>query len=1079
MYANRTEQDRQKELLRKRMEQQQEEREQKHDGSIEKLYQLISQGNKRIGDQRKDKAILIMGETGAGKSTLALLFAGKALRAVNKAGSLVVEEVNPEATGSEDGDIVKISHKKVSQTKIPSQVTSESGLVVWDCPGFGDLGREPIQDIANAFYIQRLFETSKELKLVLAVSWYDMQGRSGQLLKIVDHFVKLFKDIKEIRHSVSLVATQVPSHVTTENIKEIIDAILEDNQSIEARSRQMLGYLTSSIAIFYTPTAVGVLEKMVGALPSASGASVKENPILSSIEGNTNYLRTNAGAANVVISQTSEKLANDLFTTSNAQLLDLLRDVAQKISQICQKINSKGNEIKIESGYFEVAYNFLGKVLTGTDQRRYATPSYKELLNLNCIITFESFCEFMTKPQQDIQRWLINIDEKVTDVTNALKQYYEQIPILDAQIKEKIKYVQFLSKVWSGQLVQQKNYISVFSECARAVNQAAQKGVESLDVKKNEPGLEYYQAVIKFLNKYPQITACIEKNKLAQYEMGKIYHNMNNYDMAAKCYIESIRLEEEIAKKNNPYQSPHSYYQQPQNISPLFYGAYNVPVASTTQNSPYLAKDLDNPYRKLDAIYFAIKDKDIKKISIDKELAKKLLEFNLQVLKKLIEEKIIKYINDYIGARRYREEFLDEKDDPQLVFFDNLRLLLNTFENIASNYSTLKAKLNTISSILNKDCTITPVRTDRSATVCESIYSFDSEDPLEIKKLHAQIDYIVFLQTASNMTDTSTQLSSLFNAKTIDEALLNKLKSIQLNTQEKSEYYNRIIKQVSSYPNDKDCVRLNAHANLCLAKQSTNNMDKIKFYKNAIAKNDQLLELCKRRDTGYYAQYSIKREACETLGDIYFQQGSFKEAIEQFKLIDSHIKVKTCYKKLLEANQNPQGVREQFADYLSTKGMFDSALDYYHEVLSLSADRDTHIRINNKMYVMLDTKGNKWSEYKTRASNIESNYIVYSVANSVHDNPLIAVLPNLKAKPSDLNKLLTMTDFMVKNGQRDLVEYLVNTYQDEELFAQIQRYYASSSVPYNGQSLHSYQRSIKNDSNDNVVTPVAESTFKI
>ena len=99
------------------------------------------------------------------------LFAGKDLEAVQgPEGDFVID-------AKEKIEGVNISHDKVSETKIPMKVKSESGLVVWDCPGFADIGRDPMQDIANAFYVQRLIDTTKELKFVLAIPDYHCKGR--------------------------------------------------------------------------------------------------------------------------------------------------------------------------------------------------------------------------------------------------------------------------------------------------------------------------------------------------------------------------------------------------------------------------------------------------------------------------------------------------------------------------------------------------------------------------------------------------------------------------------------------------------------------------------------------------------------------------------------------------------------------------------------------------------------------------------------------------------------------------------------------------------------------------------------
>ncbi len=50
---------------------------------MEELFYLIGTDQTRIGDQQEEQAILILGETGAGKSTLTYLLAGKNLEALN------------------------------------------------------------------------------------------------------------------------------------------------------------------------------------------------------------------------------------------------------------------------------------------------------------------------------------------------------------------------------------------------------------------------------------------------------------------------------------------------------------------------------------------------------------------------------------------------------------------------------------------------------------------------------------------------------------------------------------------------------------------------------------------------------------------------------------------------------------------------------------------------------------------------------------------------------------------------------------------------------------------------------------
>ena len=101
---------------------------------IHEIYRLIGEGNARIQEEA-EKAILILGKTGAGKSTLTYLLAQQQLKAKldDNTGNMMVE------AEKQLGDI-KISHNAVSETKIPNKYQSGNNVVLWDCPGFNDTG---------------------------------------------------------------------------------------------------------------------------------------------------------------------------------------------------------------------------------------------------------------------------------------------------------------------------------------------------------------------------------------------------------------------------------------------------------------------------------------------------------------------------------------------------------------------------------------------------------------------------------------------------------------------------------------------------------------------------------------------------------------------------------------------------------------------------------------------------------------------------------------------------------------------------------------------------------------------------
>jgi len=162
--------------------------------------------------------------------------------------------------------------------------------------------------------------------------------------------------------------------------------------------------------------------------------------------------------------------------------------------------------------------------------------------------------------------------------------------------------------------------------------------------------------------------------------------------------------------------------------------------------------------------------------------------------------------------------------------------------------------------------------------------------------------------------------------------------------------------------------------------------------------------------------------------------GRFAEAVEQFKAIDSHIKVKICYKKLCAVQQVSYEIREGQADYFSSKGLIDTAVDSYLEALSLTNDPQVHTRIDKKIAATLSSAAAKAGDYTTKARDIENTKIIYAVNKVVYDNPLLNGSYHSKYSPSEFNRLLNLTDFMIKNGLGSLVGDLLNGQDGESMY---------------------------------------------
>lgn len=98
--------------------------------NLAKLKELIRNGILAIPkNEEAHEAVIVIGDTGVGKSTILNFLAG---------GQLTVksEGLKPKLV-CEGPSVIKIGHEKYSETSIPTRAIIEN-LAFYDCPGFRD-----------------------------------------------------------------------------------------------------------------------------------------------------------------------------------------------------------------------------------------------------------------------------------------------------------------------------------------------------------------------------------------------------------------------------------------------------------------------------------------------------------------------------------------------------------------------------------------------------------------------------------------------------------------------------------------------------------------------------------------------------------------------------------------------------------------------------------------------------------------------------------------------------------------------------------------------------------------------------
>lgn len=195
---------------------------------------LIEQGEQVIAshiesDFKNYKNILLIGDTGSGKSTLTNYLTGAELKVIksDKPGGTPYIEL-----AKENHDRPKIGHTTVSETTVPNKFIDEANkLVYWDCAGFGD-NKGLIQDIVNAFYLKRLFDNLAHIKIVLVVSANDLAGRVVNFLKLANKLGELFGgNIEQLKKVLTTVITKCDHETDATEYKEYIrDKIIPEQQ---------------------------------------------------------------------------------------------------------------------------------------------------------------------------------------------------------------------------------------------------------------------------------------------------------------------------------------------------------------------------------------------------------------------------------------------------------------------------------------------------------------------------------------------------------------------------------------------------------------------------------------------------------------------------------------------------------------------------------------------------------------------------------------------------------------------------------------------------------------------------------
>jgi len=201
------------------------------DESIQLLTTCVKYGNERAQNLQGKEGVIVIGNTGAGKSTMVNYLAGctmelKSPKELGFKGIKKIVTVRSRASGGSFDEIMPIGHTKESKTFMPQIETDpDQRFTYCDCPGFLD-NRGAEINIANAVNVRTAITRSQSVKVVILINYHSLMADRGRglsdMLKICSNLFGHADNLELYKESLLLGISQAPLDMELDSLKEWI-----------------------------------------------------------------------------------------------------------------------------------------------------------------------------------------------------------------------------------------------------------------------------------------------------------------------------------------------------------------------------------------------------------------------------------------------------------------------------------------------------------------------------------------------------------------------------------------------------------------------------------------------------------------------------------------------------------------------------------------------------------------------------------------------------------------------------------------------------------------------------------------
>ena len=338
--------------------------------TLNKALQLIKECD--VTNFASKNGLLAFGDTGAGKSTLINLLAGKCLKVVEVAGRGGL--LNYELCG----DGLQIGKGFESCTAMPQKLL-DNGCTLWDTPGLSDT-RGFAYDILSAFYVNKITENASQLRFLLVMDAAALTVTRGRVLPRL--IKQLFSMVKKPYDSINSTILVITKNMWCKNavaIREQLGDIAESLQEsiLPAKIAAFLKVFAKKVAIvlFNLPNRDGITKNAT--------VNIHNNEALREVRDSINRK---------AVAQKSAVVLAKNIKSFRERVNDIIADMCQEnMCRIVQLVDVACNSDKVNAFGFEgQEFTSFVKFITSRSlkhvfesfNKRYAEKPFRALRSL-------------------------------------------------------------------------------------------------------------------------------------------------------------------------------------------------------------------------------------------------------------------------------------------------------------------------------------------------------------------------------------------------------------------------------------------------------------------------------------------------------------------------------------------------------------------------------------------------------------------------------------------------------------------------------------------------------------------------